>query len=60
MHWERWNNLFRDATIKAQNGDGSFRSPTQSPRAGGDNQIYLACLNALQLEVYYRYLATGK
>ena len=59
-YWERWNKLFRDDTIAAQNADGSFRSPTKGPRAGADNLVYLTCLNALQLEVYYRYLATGK
>lgn len=64
--WEKWNRGFQDEIVKNQSPDGSW-PPTGGTEIGGmndptrlDAQIYRTTLCALMLEVYYRYLPTGK
>jgi hypothetical protein len=52
--WRKYNNMFRDELLKAQNSDGSW---TQSGiKHGPINQHMATCLATLMLEVYYRFL----
>lgn len=64
--WEKWNRMFQDDIVKHQLPDGSWQ-PTKSNETGGlgpadnlEGQLYRTCLCTLMLEVYYRYLPTGK
>ncbi len=67
--WTVYNKAFRDATLKAQNSDGSFK-PNGYAGPGGlcnsngstpNDIIYRQCLATLMLEVYYRFLpGTGE
>ncbi len=63
--WDRWNRAFQDEIVTHQSPDGSW------PATGGkeigemnqdniDSQVYRTTLCALMLEVYYRYLPTGR
>ncbi len=57
--WQKWNDIYRDQIIRAQNSDGSWPlegSGLTGQRGGSDSDVYRACLCALMLEVYYRYL----
>ena len=58
--WKRYNELFRDETLKNQNADGSFKMPGNRGH-GLNNQHFVTCLATLMLEVYYRFLpGTGQ
>lgn len=65
--WEKYNNMFRDSLLGAQNADGSWKAPgggkklnAVAPRYEGDVH-YRTTLCVLMLEVYYRFLpGTGK
>jgi hypothetical protein len=58
-HWIFWNQQIRDATIRAQNENGSWPLPAHSEweqKSLSKSQVYPTALGALILEVYYRYL----
>jgi hypothetical protein len=64
--WEKWNRMFQDQLVNHQSPDGSW-PVTIGKEPGGlnaandiDGQLYRTCLCTLMLEVYYRYLPTGK
>jgi hypothetical protein len=68
-HWRKWNRLFMQPVLNAQQGDGSWPACAGENAAGGltyqgggnnaDAVIYRNALLTLMLEVYYRYLPTG-
>ena len=65
-YWTKWNRLFQDEISGHQDPEG-FWPPTGGVEPGGLNaaatpegQIYRTCLCTLMLEVFYRYLPTGK
>ncbi|WP_338688848.1 prenyltransferase/squalene oxidase repeat-containing protein [Haloferula helveola] len=68
--WEKYQPMFRDALMDHQNADGSWPVPGggNKPAAAGalyaENNAnglhYRTALATLMLEVYYRYLPTGK
>ena len=64
--WTKWNRLFQDEIVNHQGPDGFW-----PPNGGGDTgalginpsidgQVYRTALCTLMLEVFYRYLPTGK
>jgi hypothetical protein len=57
--WDKYNDMFRDELLKAQNSEGSW---TQAGiKHGPINQHMATCLATLMLEVYYRFLpGTGR
>ena len=59
--WKKYNNLFRDELLGAQNKDGSWPAPGGKGHAGYSGSVtYNTALSTLMLEVYYRFLpATG-
>jgi len=64
--WEKWNKMFQDELVGVQDPDGSW-PVNEGKEAGGlnaadtiDGQVYRTTLCALMLEVYYRFLPTGK
>ncbi|MEA3188764.1 MAG: hypothetical protein QOD99_2594 [Chthoniobacter sp.] len=65
--WDRWNRMFQDEIVTHQSPDGSW-PPTggrengagMNDAANADGLVYRTTLCALMLEVYYRYLPTGK
>jgi len=64
--WQRWNKMFQDELIRAQAPDGSW-PVSEGSDVGGmdanetiDGQLYRSCLCTLMLEVYYRFLPSGK
>ena len=62
--WRKYNEMFRDDLLAAQNTDGSWKTPNQGTgkpiRAVGSqfvgNVHYRTCLAILTLENYYRFL----
>jgi hypothetical protein len=58
--WTKWNKSLQADLLPAQNANGSFRDEGKGEHsthgAGADADHYRACLCALMLEVYYRYL----
>ncbi len=50
--WKRWNDMFAEQLVAAQHEDGHW---TGGHRGG---PVYTTTLNALMLQVYYRYLPT--
>ncbi|MEM7383681.1 MAG: prenyltransferase/squalene oxidase repeat-containing protein [Verrucomicrobiota bacterium] len=64
-YWEKWNAMFKDEVVNAQNSDGSWppdggNGAASSGGAGADSSLYATCLSILMLEVYYRYLPATK
>jgi len=58
-YWERWNDIFREDLLAAQEEDGSWLKGGGST-ADDDQDHFRTCAATLMLEVYYRYLpATG-
>ena len=55
QYWQRYNELFREETLKNQEGDGSWRLPGNKGH-GLNNKHLVTCLATLMLEVYYRFL----
>jgi len=57
--WKRWNEELRPALVDHQRKDGGFDpigvDAVHGKRGGEGSAIYATCLNALALEVYYRY-----
>lgn len=53
--WDKYNNLFRDRLLKAQNKDGSWAKDGGQHNKGQD-PVYYTALATLMLEVYYRFL----
>ncbi len=65
--WAKWNRMFQDELDRSQDADGSWPVSSKSKEIGGlsaadtvDGALYRTCLCTLMLEVYYRYLPTGK
>ena len=71
--WQKWNRMFQDELVAHQSPEGFWiptkgLTPDGKPREPGglavadtiDGQLYRTCLCALMLEVYYRYLPSGK
>jgi hypothetical protein len=57
--FREWNNNFAPLMVKHQQPDGHWKCPgIKSP--GVCDPYYSTCLNALSLQVYYRYLPTYK
>ncbi|HPD16628.1 MAG TPA: HEAT repeat domain-containing protein [Planctomycetota bacterium] len=57
--WTRWNAHLRDLLIARQCSDGDRKGSWDPPDRGFDaagGRVYTTALNALTLEVYYRYL----
>ena len=55
--WNRYNELFRDDLLAAQNKDGSWPNPGGKGHAGHTGSAtYRTALCTLMLEVYYRFL----
>ncbi len=63
--WKTWNKKFTTEFLKKQNPDGSWITPSlqkgiskgpEGTLKGLDNRIYATGINALGLEVQYRYL----
>jgi hypothetical protein len=52
--WEKYNQMFRDELLEAQNKDGSF--PLQGSMLRRQDIVYSTALATLMLEVYYRFL----
>jgi len=64
--WEKWNRMFQDELIRNQTPLGNW-PPIQAAKDKSlnkedtmDGNLYRTCLCTLMLEVYYRYLPTGK
>ena len=64
--WTKWNRLFQDEIVNHQGPEGCW-PPNGGGDVGGlgaadniDGQIYRTTLCTLMLEVFYRYLPTGK
>ncbi len=63
--WQKWNRLFQDEIVSHQSPEGNW-PPTGGKEVGDmnddkiDSQLYRTTLCILMLEVYYRYLPTGK
>lgn len=64
--WDHWNRAFQDEIVAHQSPDGSW-PPTGGKEVGISldpaeihGQIYRTAMCALMLEVYYRYLPTGR
>ncbi|MDD5260717.1 MAG: terpene cyclase/mutase family protein [Methylacidiphilales bacterium] len=63
--WAKWNRMFQDEIDRSQDADGSW-PPNPKSKEGlttadtVDGSLYRTCLCTLMLEVYYRYLPTGK
>jgi hypothetical protein len=64
--WKVWNDQFQKEILANQNDDGSYKvegvgeiAAAGTGAAGGDRDVYRACLCTLMLEVYYRYLKVG-
>jgi hypothetical protein len=60
--WKKYNTLFRDNLLAAQQDDGSWANPGGAGGAGASGSAaYRTALCTLMLEVYYRFLpGTGK
>lgn len=57
--WTRWNSHLRDLLIARQCAEGDRKGSWDPPDRGFDaagGRVYTTALNALTLEVYYRYL----
>ena len=54
--WEKYNAMFRDTLLEAQNADGSWPAPPEPGPAARNDPIYVTALATLMLEVYYRFL----
>lgn len=62
--WQKYNDMFRENLLAAQNSDGSWKAPNQGSnqpiRAVGARFVqsahYRTCLSILALENYYRFL----
>ena len=57
--WARWNAHLRDLLIARQCTEGDRRGSWDPPERGFDaagGRVYTTALNALTLEIYYRYL----
>jgi hypothetical protein len=53
--WDKYNEMFRDSLLKAQQPDGSW--PIGGGGTHGARNVHMAtCLATLMLEVYYRFL----
>ncbi len=60
-HWRQYNDSYQKVVQEAQQKDGSWTgNGGHSNSVGPDGDIYATCLCTLMLEVYYRYLPTGK
>ncbi|MGB8355315.1 MAG: prenyltransferase/squalene oxidase repeat-containing protein [Chthoniobacteraceae bacterium] len=64
--WDKWNRMFQDELVGAQSPDGSW-PVNEGKEPGGlsgvdtiDGQVYRTALCSLMLEVYYRFLPSGK
>jgi hypothetical protein len=63
--WSKWRRTFQKELLKAQLPSGAWAADggsgaASSGAAKADAEIYRTCLATLMLEVYYRYLPTGK
>jgi hypothetical protein len=64
--WQWWNRRFQDEIVDHQADDGSWpptgnrKEPGNMIAPTGDPQVYRTTLCTLMLEVYYRYLPTGR
>jgi hypothetical protein len=68
--WNKWNRAFQEEVLGAQNEDGSWPETGSTEREANmhytgtgkseDAVVYRTSLCVLMLEVFYRYLATGK
>lgn len=63
-YWKKYNKLFRDQVLKAQNKDGSIKSVAGGSglyKGNGETSThYRTCLATMMLEVYYRFLPTSQ
>jgi hypothetical protein len=51
--WKRWSEKVKEAVLKAQEAEGAWAPADAASRKGG--KAYATAINALTLEVYYRY-----
>jgi hypothetical protein len=54
--WQKYNEMFRDQLLGAQNKDGSWPTPPEGGPGMRGEPIYITALATLMLEVYYRFL----
>jgi hypothetical protein len=64
-HWKQWETEMFKAVTESQRMDGDKTSPTYGswdaidPWSGAGGRVYATAINALTLEVYYRYKRLG-
>lgn len=56
-YWRAWNKNFQQIVCSAQESDGHW---PHGAHYHGDSDIYRTTMTILMLEVYYRYMPTGK
>ena len=56
-YWRAWNKSFQAIVCGAQESDGHFGN---GAHYHGENDVYTTTMSILMLEVYYRYMPTGK
>ena len=58
-NWEQWNNDLRDMLVRHQRRDGCARGswdPVEKWLGKAAGRIYVTSMNAMNLQIYYRYL----
>jgi hypothetical protein len=60
--WTKWNNVMRDRLVKTQRRDGHMAGSWDMADAHGGKggRLYMTCLSAMTLEIYYRKLPIYK
>jgi hypothetical protein len=63
--WSKWRRIFQKELLRSQLPSGAWPAEggsgaASSAGAKADAEIYRTCLATLMLEVYYRYLPTGR